>query len=131
MTEQFDPDNPPEVPEGISKSTMRELPFSLVLTDPNLHDHPIICVNRAFEKLTGFTSKMAAGRNCRFLQGEKTDAAHRQIIRNAIDEEKECTLDIINYRANGEKFVNRLMITPLRNDDGKMTLLSRHSDRTT
>ena len=120
MTEKFDPDNPPEVPEGISKSTMRELPFSLVLTDPSLHDHPIIYVNRAFETVTGFTSEMAVGRNCRFLQGEHTDEA-RQIIRDAIKGDRECSLDIINYQANGEKFVNRLMITPLRDDDEKTT----------
>ena len=59
MTEQYDPENPPEVPEGISRSTMRELPFSLVLTDPTLEDNPIIYVNRAFEKITGFHSNMA------------------------------------------------------------------------
>ena len=121
MTAKFDPDNPPDVPKGISKSTMRELPFSLVLTDPTLDDHPIIYVNRAFENVTGFTSDMAGGRNCRFLQGEHTEEAHRQIIRDAIKEDRECTLDIVNYQANGEKFINRLMITPLRDDNRKTT----------
>ena len=121
MTEQYDPENPPEVPEGISRSTMRELPFSLVLTDPTLEDNPIIYVNRAFEKITGFHADMANGRNCRFLQGEHTEEAHRQIIRDAIREERECTLDIVNYRANGDKFLNRLLMTPLRNDEGKVT----------
>ncbi len=43
------------------------------------------------------------------------------VLREAIEEEKETTLDIINYRANGERFVNRLMITPLKDDDQQTT----------
>ena len=121
MVNEFDPDSPPDVPEGVSKSTMRDLPFSLVITDPNLKDHPIIYVNRAFNSLTGYSSRMAVGRNCRFLQGDGTDEAHRRVIKEAIRDERELTIDLVNYRADGEKFINRLMITPLRDDAGVTT----------
>ncbi|MXO86201.1 PAS domain-containing protein [Altererythrobacter aurantiacus] len=135
MRPHYDPDNPPEVPDGISRSSMRDLPFALVITDPNLEDHPIIFVNRSFERITGYTAEMALGRNCRFLQGEETDEAARKRIREAIDAEKEITLDIVNYRANGEKFLNLLMIAPLRDDDGKVThflgIQSEHYEQAT
>ena len=121
MMDKFDPEHPPQVPEGISRSTMKELPFSLVITDPSLEDHPIIYVNRAFVKTTGYDASVAVGRNCRFLQGENTSEADVQRIRDAIAAEQEVTIDIVNYRANEERFVNRLMIAPLKNDEGKTT----------
>lgn len=121
MIEKFDPDSPPDVPQGISKESMQQLPFSLVLTDPSLDDHPIIYVNQAFVDITGFSAEMALGRNCRFLQGEETDEAQRRVIREALRNKREVTLDIVNYRADGERFVNRLMIAPLTDGDGRTT----------
>lgn len=131
MRRQFDPDNPPDVPEGISKSTMRKLPFALVLTDPSLADNPIVFVNRAFTRVTGYSPDMALGRNCRFLQGKETTEEDIAKIRSALRDEEEVTLDLINYRANGEKFVNRLMIAPLRGDDGNVShFLGIQNERT-
>ena len=42
---------------------------SMVLTDPTQPDNPIIDLNPAFERLTGYARAEALGRNCRFLQG--------------------------------------------------------------
>src|SRR3712207_148156 len=42
---------------------------SIVITDPNQPDDPIVYVNPAFEKTTGYSVEEASGRNCRFLQG--------------------------------------------------------------
>ncbi|RYD28986.1 MAG: PAS domain-containing protein, partial [Lysobacteraceae bacterium] len=41
----------------------------MVVTDPTLPDNPLIYVNPAFERLTGFAAEEAIGRNCRFMQG--------------------------------------------------------------
>src|SRR5215207_232128 len=43
----------------------------IVITDPNLPDNPIVYVNPAFERITGYTASEALGRNCRFMQGEE------------------------------------------------------------
>ncbi len=37
-------------------------------------DNPLIYVNPAFERLTGYSKDEAIGRNARFLQGDETDA---------------------------------------------------------
>ena len=47
----------------------------IAISDPNLPDNPIIYINPAFEKLTGYAAADVLGRNCRFLQGPKTDNA--------------------------------------------------------
>lgn len=45
----------------------------MLITDPNEPDNPIVFVNGAFSKLTGFDHDEILGRNCRFLQGPLTD----------------------------------------------------------
>lgn len=127
----IDPKNPPAIPSGISQQTMDDLPFSLVVADAQLPDIPLIYVNAAFERVTGYHREAVLGRNCRFLQGKNTDEADRLTIRKAIELGKEVTVDIINYRANGEEFVNRLLLTPLKDGD-KVThflgIQSEHPD---
>lgn len=112
--DEYDPEDPPPIPEGISRETMDDLPFSLVIADARLPDMPLVYVNSAFERVTGYERSAVIGRNCRFLQGERTDDADRQQIRAALDEGREITVDILNYRSTGEEFINRLLLSPLK-----------------
>ena len=82
---------------------------------------PIIYVNRAFTKMTGYAPGEVLGRNCRFLQGEETDGATKQAIRDAISADIACTVEILNYRKDGTRFWNRLSITPVRDELGRTT----------
>ncbi|EAR52303.1 sensory box histidine kinase [Oceanicola granulosus HTCC2516] len=96
---------------------------AMVLTNPQLDDNPIVYVNRAFEELTGYVSHMAVGRNCRFLQGEKTRKADVARLREAVATGEDVSLEILNYRANGEPFTNALLISPiLDSETGEATL---------
>lgn len=105
------------MPEGMTAAALAKVPLALVLTNPHLKDNPIVYANRAFERITGYAADAVIGRNCRFLQGEDTDAAHSKAIGEALAAQRDISIDIINYRADGTKFLNRLMITPLFNDD--------------
>ena len=111
---------PNDLPSGLSQQTIRNFPLSIVLSDPRTEDTPIVFVNEAFTRTTGYTAEAAVGQNCRFLQGEKTDPSGVREIREALEAEREITIDILNYRADGEEFVNRLMITPLRQKTGEV-----------
>ncbi|WP_299963380.1 PAS domain-containing protein [uncultured Roseobacter sp.] len=91
---------------------------SMVVTNPNLPDNPIVYVNHAFTQQSGYARSAAIGRNCRFLQGEDTDKASVDLLRAAVKEGRGATVDILNYRANGEPFVNRLVIAPLCDEAG-------------
>ena len=102
----------------MSEQTIRNFPLSIVLSDPNGKDMPIVFANEAFTRTTGYTAEAAVGQNCRFLQGGGTDPDAVREIREALDAEREITVDILNYRADGEEFVNRLMIRPLFDEDG-------------
>lgn len=90
-----------------------DLPFSMVISDPRLEDCPIVYVNNAFERTTLYARDMALGRNCRFLQGEDTSPEDVRRIREGLERREDFSVDILNYRADGSTFRNRLLISPL------------------
>ena len=95
-----------------------QLPISTIISDPNRPDGPIIYVNRAFEEVTGYSAHLAVGRNCRFLQGDDTDQPGLATLRAALADGEGCVADLWNYRADGEPFRNRLMVSPFRDATG-------------
>ena len=92
---------------------------SMVLTNPNLEGNPIVYVNEAFTRITGYARSATIGRNCRFLQGEKTDKAAVDALKSSIEMEQNVTVDILNYKANGAPFMNRLIVSPVADKNGK------------
>jgi len=93
----------------------------ITIADARLADRPLIYVNEGFERVTGYSVAETLGRNCRFLQGPATDPAAAAEIRAAIADERECLVEILNYRRDGTPFWNRLSITPVRNERGEVT----------
>ncbi|MCL4812810.1 MAG: SpoIIE family protein phosphatase [Vicinamibacteraceae bacterium] len=93
----------------------------ITIADARLPDRPLIYANEGFERVTGYAIAEVLGRNCRFLQGPGTDPAAVEEIRTAIANERECLVEILNYRRDGTTFWNRLSITPVRNDLGEVT----------
>src|SRR5829696_4638516 len=94
---------------------------SIVITDPNLPDDPLVYVNPAFEETTGFAAREALGRNCRFLQGEDRDQPALAELRSAVREGRQCTVVLKNYRKDGTPFWNELSIYPVRDEEGRLT----------
>jgi len=93
----------------------------VTIADARLPDRPLIYVNEGFERMTGYAAADVMGRNCRLLQGPDTDAADVAEIRSALEEHRECVVEILNYRKDGTTFWNRLSITPVRNVSGEVT----------
>ena len=93
----------------------------VTIADARLADRPLIYVNEGFERVTGYSVAETLGRNCRFLQGPGTDPAAVAEIRAAVAEQRECLVEILNYRRDGTPFWNRLSITPVRNERGEVT----------
>ena len=90
---------------------------SFVITDPALPDNPIVYASEAFCRFTGYDKKDIENRNCRFLQGEKTNLEDVRLIRMAIEQRKEASVKLLNYKKDGSEFVNQFFITPLFGPD--------------
>ena len=112
---------PADLPERLPVTALSGIPLGLVLTDPALEDNPIVYANAAFTGLTGYTIEAAVGRNCRFLQGPQTEPDRVARLRKAVAAGQDVAIEITNHRADGSAFLNRLTITPIR-DDGRLAL---------
>jgi PAS domain S-box-containing protein len=93
----------------------------VVITDPGQPDNPIIYANPAFERITGYTAEEVLGRNCRFLQGPETEREAVERLRTALRTKKGTTETLINYRRDGTKFRNELVISPVMDEKGNVT----------
>jgi len=91
----------------------------MAVSDPTLPDNPIIYVNPAFEKLTGFSATDIIGRNCRFMQGPDTDPRDVDAIRKAVLAQQPIELDLLNHKRDGTPFWNRLSIAPVWDEAGQ------------
>ena len=93
----------------------------IILTDNNQPDNPIVYCNTAFEKMTGYERSDIIGHNCRFLQADDRKQKERGVLRQCIDNNLECTVEIRNYKKNGDLFWNELYMAPVKNATGKVT----------
>ena len=92
----------------------------MIVTDPTKADNPIIFVNQAFTRVTGYSSEEAVGRNCRFLQGADTDRQIVADIRQAITRALPIRCELLNYRKDGSAFWADLAIDPIKDAAGNL-----------
>jgi PAS domain S-box-containing protein len=109
-----------------SAATMRDRAvlatrMSFTITDPNQPDDPLVWINPAFTETTGYSFDEAVGRNCRFLQGPDTDRAVVDEIRDSLRTGRSLTTTLLNYRQDGTTFWNELSVSPVRDDEGRIT----------
>jgi PAS domain S-box-containing protein len=90
----------------------------ITIVDRRLPDEPLVYVNPAFERLSGFPAAEVLGRNCRFLQGPDTDLAAVGRIRRAIAAGEECREVLLNVRADGSTWWNECSLTPVTDATG-------------
>ncbi|KAA8549531.1 hypothetical protein F0562_001451 [Nyssa sinensis] len=110
-----------EMRKGIDlATTLERIEKNFVITDPRLPDNPIIFASDSFLELTEYSREEILGRNCRFLQGPETDPATVRKIREAIDNQTDVTVQLINYTKSGKKFWNLFHLQPMRDQKGEV-----------
>lgn len=106
-----------QVNNQLFREALNHTNVGLIITDPNLPDHPIIFVNKGFVNLTGYQEEEVIGKNCRILQGDSTDPSVKETIKQAIKEERSVTVEVYNYTKSGRGFWNELTIDPMQVDN--------------
>jgi len=101
-------------------AAVRATRMAMIITDPRLPDNPIVFANAAFLALSGYDRADVMGRNCRFLQGPKTDRSSVAAIRAAVADRRDIALDVLNYRKDGSTFWNGLYLSPVTNASGEL-----------
>ncbi len=105
---------------GVFFAAIEMTRMPMVLTDPNLPDNPIVFANNAFEDLTGYAQAEIVNRNCRFLQGARTDRSKVTELRQAIAEQRAVSVELLNYKRDGTPFWNAVYIAPVFDRDGRL-----------
>ncbi len=98
---------------GLLEAAIAAVPTGVTIADPALPDCPIVYVNDAFTRMTGYLPDEVLGRNCRFLQGARTDQAAVARVREAIARRVPVTVELLNYRKDGSRFWNELHVAPV------------------
>ncbi|MFP4133562.1 MAG: EAL domain-containing protein [Halothece sp.] len=127
----------PEIPQGVKETLLETLRLDIqlnllerainassngiIITDAQQQDNPIIYINEAFERITGYTFNEVVGYNCRFLQGNDCEQPGLKKIRMALQQGQECCTVLRNYRKDGSQFWNELYISPVKDVTGKIT----------
>ena len=92
----------------------------VTISNQILPDEPLIYINEGFENLTGYSREEVLSTNCRFLQGSNKNQEAIKEMRKAINEEKSCEVELLNYKKNGEEFWNEVHLTPIFNKEGTL-----------
>ena len=103
------------------KRAVYESRDGIVITDATQPTNPLIFVNPAFERMTGYSSSEVIGRNCRFLQADLRDQPALAIVREAIERGEPCIVTLQNFRKDGSLFWNELSLSPIHDSAGRLT----------
>ncbi|KAF8992735.1 PAS domain-containing protein, partial [Cyathus striatus] len=101
-----------------------DLTCSFVVVDVRRHDHPVVYCSPTFCRLTGYSENEVIGRNCRFLQSPGGHVQKGEVrrftsmeaiahLKKSLSADKECQTSIVNYRKDGQAFINLVTVIPV------------------
>ncbi len=105
----------------LKERAMDAIQEGITIADASLPDMPLIYINEGFSKMTGYSTQFAKNQNCRFLQGEKTDPESVRQLKMSIKRGESCVSQIMNYKKDGTPFINYLSLTPISDEEGRLT----------
>ena len=103
----------------------------VTIADATVPGTPVIYANSGFERITGYSREETVGRSGALLSGRGTDPATIRVIREAVEQGRECSVEVLHYRKDGSEYWERLSITPVHDESGHLTnFIGIHSDIT-
>jgi diguanylate cyclase (GGDEF)-like protein/PAS domain S-box-containing protein len=84
-------------------------------------DNKILTINKAFTEITGYTAEEVVGKNPRILASGTTNKAFYKNMWQHINDKGYWQGEVLNRRKDGEFFSERLSISTVRDQDGKIT----------
>ncbi|QJW37954.1 SpoIIE family protein phosphatase [Cellulosimicrobium protaetiae] len=94
---------------------------AMFVTGPRADEMPIVWVNAAFVRQTGFTAAEVVGRSPHVLETLLAEPVDAQELRAAIAEEREITHTVRALRRDGDTVWTQLSLSPLAGPDGSVT----------
>ena len=95
-------------------------PLAMFLTDAGRPENPLLYVNEAFTRLTGWTAEEVLGRRLPLLEDPRTDAAALERLAAAFVGGAPAVIDAVHHRKRGAPFSARLHLSPVRGAGGRV-----------
>ena len=92
---------------------------AVVITSTDAHI-PIVYVNPAFERITGYRSEEVVGGSMRILVGSDTDQSGIDELRAAVRDRRDGHAVLRCYRKDGTQYWNDVYLSPVRDEQGKV-----------
>lgn len=95
---------------------------AVVITDTDISQSPIpniIFVNQAFTKMTGYKPKEVIGKSPIMFAGPKSDMSELEKLSTAIKNYKECFIETVSYKKNGDEYWVNFSMIPVTNKEGE------------
>lgn len=93
----------------------------IVITDLANTDYAIIYANEAFLRITGYSMEELLGRNCRIMQNNDRNQPDIAELRNSLQNQCDSHAILRNYRKDGSLFWNEIFISPIHDQQGRIT----------
>lgn len=93
----------------------------IMISDARRFPQPLVYVNQAFTRLTGYAPYEVLGRDASLLAGPLTDEDDRALLARTMQAGGEISMTLKNYRKDGTLFHNKLAIAPVRDAEGTIT----------
>ncbi|WP_435016993.1 PAS domain S-box protein [Tundrisphaera sp. TA3] len=106
-----------EVAMRLRDRALQAIAQGIFITDPARSDEPIIYVNDAFERLTGYSQEEVEGRDIGILFGPLTDATAKDRLHQAFQDRHETSVEMLSYRRDGTAFWISLSVAPVLRGD--------------
>ena len=107
--------------DGFAFEALNSANDGITIVDINKQNHPLVYINPSFEKLTGYSAKEVIGKNCSFLQEMLPKQIQSTLIREAIYQQKSCTIIIKNIKKDGTLFWNELSLAPIKHSNKNLS----------
>jgi PAS domain S-box-containing protein len=88
-------------------------PAPLVVSAARAGGNPIVFVNDAFKRHTGFSTADVVGKSLNILHGPETDPAIVANIESALSDVREIEAEILQYRKDGTSFWGSITVVPV------------------
>ena len=105
----------------VFRSVIDAAPEGIVVCAANGADNPVVYLNAAFERLTGYAASELLGTDLRQLQGSDREQEGRTRLRQALNQGAGTRALLRNYRKDGSQFWNEIFLEPVRDPTGTLT----------
>ena len=102
----------------VSDTAIKAILQGVVITTPELR---VISANQAFLTMTGYLESELLGFDCVRLNGPLTDPVTIAAFLKAIEEQRQFSCEIINYRKDGSSFWKAQAVSPVFDEQGVLT----------